>query len=59
MTREEQKQVASKMSANELMDKLVKYGGMLEGNTHEAEVEALYNTIEVIKEEINNRIMGL
>ena len=59
MTREERTVVAKELSAENLMDKLVKYGGLLENNPHKAEVAALEETIEVIKEELINRIMGL
>lgn len=59
MTRDERVAVAKKLSAENLLDKLVKYGRMLENNPHKAKVAALEETIEVIKEELINRIMGL
>lgn len=59
MTREDKIKVANNMSAEELMNKLVKYGGMLERDNSEEVEEALYETIDIIKAEITNRIMGL
>jgi hypothetical protein len=59
MTRQDKIKVANNMSAEELMNKLVKYGGMLERDNSEEVEEALYETIDIIKAEITNRIMGL
>lgn len=59
MTITEKTKVAGNMTSNDLMDKLVTYGGMLETSQFEVEKQALLETVEVIKAELSNRIAGL